>query len=211
MKDEQIIGQISIFEFIIDHNYKPSHNLSGDPGYQGKTDEITRLSIETDFENSMVLFRCECGEEPEKYFKSCHDYFVKCPKCGRKTDYYAKMYKAMQAWNNHKVGAVSYPCIQRFLRYGPHTLTARSRVEAREWLERYGVPDWIKWDKNSLPCTNCTWYDGTNCCNEEHIYHYEFGYRICEAFYQSIVERKPSTVGIEFPILKQTKKIIRSG
>lgn len=192
-------GQMSIFDFIEDGKQITSHNLSGDPDYKGSLDEITRLSIENEFENSMSLFACECGEKPESYFKGCHDYFVKCPKCGRSTEHHEKMYKAMQAWNRHEVGPAHYPLIREYLRYGPHTLVARPRVEAREWLERYGVPEWVKWDKNSLPCENCTWFDGNKCCSGGHSNHYEYGYLICDGFHQSIVERKPSTVGDSFP------------
>ena len=105
-------GQMSIFDFIEDGKQITSHNLSGDPDYKGSLDEITRLSIENEFENSMSLFACECGEKPESYFKGCHDYFVKCPKCGRSTEHHEKMYKAMQAWNRHEVGPAHYPLIR---------------------------------------------------------------------------------------------------
>lgn len=192
-------GQISIFDFIRESEQKPSHNLDGEPDYQGISDEIGRYSIETDFENSITLFRCECGEEPERYFKSCHEYYVRCPKCGRCTENYPKMYKAMQAWNRHEVSESQPPQIHRYLRYGPHTLVPEVRVKAREWLDRYGVPEWVDWDRSSLPCENCTWWDGTNCCSGGHTNHYEYGYLICDGFYQSIVERKPSTVGDSFP------------
>lgn len=68
------------------------------PDYHGATDEITRYSIETDFENSIVLHK-HCGIKPETWFRSCHEYYVKCPKCGKRTKYYRHCYESMQAWN----------------------------------------------------------------------------------------------------------------
>lgn len=147
----------------------------------------------------MNLYDCECGEAPVCKFISCHDYFVECPKCLRRTETHPKMYKAMQAWNRHEVSAPHPPQIYRYLRHGAHTLIPKVRVEAREWLDRYGVPDWVEWSKSSLPCANCTWWDGTNCRSGGHTNHYEYGYLICDGFYQSIVERKPSTVGDSYP------------
>lgn len=85
--------------------------------------------------------------------------------------------------------------IHRYLRYGPHTLIPEVREQTRQYLTEYGVPEWVKWDKNSLACENCTWYDGTTCRGGAHTCHYEFGFLICDGFRQSIVERKPSTVG----------------
>ena len=85
--------------------------------------------------------------------------------------------------------------IHRFLRYGPHTLIPEVEKEVREALEEFGVPDWVKWPKDSLPCVNCTWYDGTFCRSGGHSCHFEFEYLICDGFKQSIVERKPTTVG----------------
>lgn len=94
------------------------------------------------------------------------------------------------------------PPVHRYLRYGPHTLIQKVRDETRDWLDRYGVPDWVKWDKESLPCDNCTWYDGSTCRSGGHTCHYEYGYLICDGFYQSIVERTPRTVGDSFPSIK---------
>lgn len=85
--------------------------------------------------------------------------------------------------------------IHRYLRYGPHTLIPEVRERTKAFLEKNGVPDFIKWDKNSVPCSNCTWFDGTVCRHGAHTAHYEFDYLICDAFKQSITERKPSTVG----------------
>lgn len=86
--------------------------------------------------------------------------------------------------------------VYRYLRYGPHTLIPKVAEETRKYLIINGVPEWVKWDKNSLPCSNCTWYDGEKCCTGDHTYHREFEYLICDAFRQSITERKPSTVGV---------------
>ena len=91
------------------------------------------------------------------------------------------------------------PPIHRYLRYGPHTLIPKVREETKAWLDAHGVPEWITWPRKSLPCENCTWYDGTNCCSGGHTNHFEYGYLICDGFYQSIVERKPSTVGEAWP------------
>lgn len=189
---KEIPGQMSIFDIIPEN----PNDFEGDPDYQGRMDEITRLSIELDFELSIKLRKCsDCFEDPEVFFKSCHEYWVRCPKCGRETEHFDKTYKAKQAWNRHEVSAPHTPEIHRYLRYGPHTLIPKVRAEAREWLDHYGVPDWVKWEKDSLPCANCTWYDGSSCRSGGHTCHYEYGYLICDDFYQSIVERKPSTIG----------------
>lgn len=87
------------------------------------------------------------------------------------------------------------PPVHRYLRYGPHTLIPEVREETKNWLDKNGVPEWATWDKNSVPCSNCTWFDGRNCCSGGHTNHYEYGYLICDGFYQSIVERKPTTIG----------------
>lgn len=89
--------------------------------------------------------------------------------------------------------------VHRYLRYGPHTLISEVREETKAYLDKYGVPDWVTWDKKSLPCPNCTWWDKTTCRSGGHTNHYEHGYLICDGFFQSIVERKPSTVGESFP------------
>ena len=91
------------------------------------------------------------------------------------------------------------PPVHRYLRYGPHTLTPEVREETKRWIDAHGVPDWVDWLRDSLPCENCTWYDGEKCCDNGHTNHYEYKYLICDGFYQSIVERKPSTVGEGFP------------
>lgn len=83
----------------------------------------------------------------------------------------------------------------RYLRHGPHTLIPEVREQTKQYLIEHGVPDWIKWRKDSLCCANCTWYDGTSCRKGPHTCHYEFEYLICDGFKQSIVERKPSTIG----------------
>lgn len=179
---------------------EPNHDCQGDPDYHGAMDEITRYSIENDFELSIKLTKCpECLKEPEKLFKSCHEYWLECPKCGRATERFKKMYQAMQAWNRGELSAPHTPQIYGYLRYGPHTLIPQVRAKARAWLDRYGVPEWVEWEKDSLPCENCTWYDGTKCCSGGHTNHFEYGYLICDGFYQSCVERKPSTVGDSFP------------
>ena len=87
------------------------------------------------------------------------------------------------------------PPIDRYLRYGPHTLIPEVAAETKAYLDAHGVPEWVKWDKNSLPCQNCTWYDGTSCRSGGHTNHFEYGFLICDRFYQSIVERKPTTIG----------------
>lgn len=80
-------GQISILD------------LHGKPDYRGSRDEIIRHDIEAKFERSITLHDCDCGETPKEMFKSCHDYYVVCPVCGKKTKTYRHMYEAMQAWN----------------------------------------------------------------------------------------------------------------
>lgn len=100
------------------------------------------------------------------------------------------------------------PPIHRYLRYGPHTLIPKVREECKAYLKENGVPDWVTWDKLSLPCVNCTWYDGQTCCSRKRFTnHLEFGYLICDGFYQSITERKPSTVGDSFPSVKADEPV----
>ena len=91
--------------------------------------------------------------------------------------------------------------VHRYLRYGPHTLVPEVRENIKAYLEKHGVPDWVKWDKKSLPCVNCTWFDGKNCQAGNHTCHFEFEYLICDMFRKSITERKPNTVGDVFPSL----------
>ena len=95
--------------------------------------------------------------------------------------------------------------IYGFLRYGPHTLIPEVREKTRRYLEKNGVPDWVTWDKLKVPCENCTWYDGKVCCSGGHTNHFEFDYLICDGFHQSIIERKPATVGDAFPSMKIEK------
>lgn len=74
------------------------------PDYQGCMDEIRRYSIEVEFERRIKLQRCSaCGENPKEYFRSCYEYFVKCPFCGRRTAYYRHSYEAKQAWNRGEI------------------------------------------------------------------------------------------------------------
>ena len=96
--------------------------------------------------------------------------------------------------------------IHRYLRYGPHTLIPEVRDKVKKYLDENGVPEWCTWDKLSVPCQNCTWYDGKVCCSGGHTCHFEYDFLICDGFYQSIVERKPSTVGDSDPHLKKETK-----
>lgn len=68
------------------------------PAYNGTKDEILRLSAEWRLENQIELVKC-CNTEPTGKFISCHEYWVECPICGRKTKTHKKYYQAMQAWN----------------------------------------------------------------------------------------------------------------
>lgn len=97
--------------------------------------------------------------------------------------------------------------ILRYLRHGPHTLIPEVREKTKAWLDKHGVPEWANWDKNRVPCDNCTWYDGRSCCSGGHTNHFEYGFLICDGFKQSIVERKPSTVGDEYPNHRKEIKI----
>ncbi len=78
--------QIGLFDF------------EGDPIYTSR-DECVRLTEEHRFEELINIFPCSCGEKPKEYFRSCKEYFVKCPKCEKRTGYYKHMYLAIQAWN----------------------------------------------------------------------------------------------------------------
>lgn len=97
--------------------------------------------------------------------------------------------------------------ILRYLRHGPHTLIPEVREKTKAWLDKHGVPEWANWDRNRVPCDNCTWYDGRSCCSGGHTNHFEYGFLICDGFKQSIVERKPSTVGDEYPNHRKEIKI----
>lgn len=87
------------------------------------------------------------------------------------------------------------PPVHRYLRYGPHTLIPEVAAETKAYLDAHGVPEWANWDKLTVPCSNCTWFDGKVCCSGGHTNHFEYGFLICDRFYQSIVERKPTTIG----------------
>ena len=78
--------QLSIFDYL-------------KPDYQGSRDEIVRDSIEDRFTEQIHLFACSCGESPIEMFRSCHEYFVRCPKCKTQTKMYKHLYEAKQAWN----------------------------------------------------------------------------------------------------------------
>lgn len=75
------------------------YDLYGKPDYHGSRDEIVRSTVEDRFEQSINLYICRCGENPQEKFRGCHEYFVACPTCGRRTKSYRHMYEAMQAWN----------------------------------------------------------------------------------------------------------------
>ena len=80
-------GQISIFDIT-------------KPDYHGAADEITRYSIELDFEMSIKLHKCRyCDRLPAQYFRGCYEQFVMCEQCNKRTKYYRHAYEAMQAWN----------------------------------------------------------------------------------------------------------------
>jgi len=70
----------------------------GRPDYHGSKDEIVRYSIEDRFTDSIQTYEC-CGEMPKEMFRSCHEYFIKCLVCGRKTKMFRHLYEAKQAWN----------------------------------------------------------------------------------------------------------------
>jgi hypothetical protein len=74
-------------------------DMYGKPDYHGSKDEIVRYDIEFRFENSIRLYKCECGSSPKEMFKSCHEYFVKCPSCSKQTKMFKHCYEAKQAWN----------------------------------------------------------------------------------------------------------------
>lgn len=116
---------------------KPDYNLSGDPDYHGALDEIRRLTIENDFERSIKLFNCKCGKKPERLFKGCHEYFVRCPKCRRETEHFSKMYKAMQAWNN---GRVQEPKEAPICKHSKHTCNKKELWKIADSLDELQCP-----------------------------------------------------------------------
>lgn len=69
-----------------------------EPEYNDTLDEILRLHAERQLEDNIQLIKC-CNTEPRGKFRSCKEYWVECPGCGRKTKVYRKYYQAMQAWN----------------------------------------------------------------------------------------------------------------
>jgi len=69
-----------------------------EPDYNDTLDEILRLSAERRLENNIQLVKC-CDTEPRGKFRSCEEYWVECPSCGKKTKTHRKYYQAMQAWN----------------------------------------------------------------------------------------------------------------
>lgn len=68
------------------------------PDYKGRLDEIDRLNAELKLENRILLEKC-CNAEPVGKFRSCTEFWVECPVCGKRTKTYRKYYMAMQAWN----------------------------------------------------------------------------------------------------------------
>lgn len=78
-------GQYSLFDYM-------------EPQYNGSLDEIVRLSAERKIQDNITLQKC-CNHIPAQKFRSCHEYFVECGICGKRTKYYPKMYQAMQSWN----------------------------------------------------------------------------------------------------------------
>lgn len=78
-------NQLSIFDY-------------AKPAYGDSLDEIVRAHAELQLEMCICLQKC-CGMTPTRMFKSCHEYYVMCPVCRRKTKYHKKLYLAMQAWN----------------------------------------------------------------------------------------------------------------
>lgn len=74
------------------------YELEGKPDYRGSRDEIVRADIENKFTRSITLLSC-CGNAPKEYFVSCTDYYVRCPKCKKRTRTYRHLYEAKQAWN----------------------------------------------------------------------------------------------------------------
>lgn len=90
-------GQLRIPGIDVDYRF------GGKPDYHGETDEIIRLSIETRFELAIEKTKC-CGFTPLTKFLGCHEFFVICPTCGRRTKYYKHAYEAKQAWNRMLAG-----------------------------------------------------------------------------------------------------------
>lgn len=95
---KQIDGQLSLFQFI----NSDCHDYKGKPDFHGERDEIKRMSIEHDFEETIKLRKCICGGKAEKYFRGFYERFVKCQKCGCETDIFKHQYEAMQAWNKYE-------------------------------------------------------------------------------------------------------------
>jgi hypothetical protein len=73
-----------------------------EPNYVGVRDEILRLHEERKLENALQLVDC-CGKKPLPMFRSCNDYFIRCPECGKHTTTKHRLYQAMQAWNKGEV------------------------------------------------------------------------------------------------------------
>jgi hypothetical protein len=141
----------------------------------------------------MTKYECEGQLSIFDYLSPAQEYYFDT---GKTTYWQDSQGKPYQWWKNKAPKEPKHiPPVDRYLRHGPHTLVPEVREAAKTWLDQNGVPEWVKWDKNSLPCQNCTWYDGTSCRSGGHTCHYEYEYLICDGFYQSIVERKPSTVG----------------
>lgn len=75
-----------------------SNRYHGKPDYGNNKDEIVRLCIEDKFERAITLYKC-CNVEPKGMFRSCKEYFVRCPICNTRTRYFRHLYEAKQAWN----------------------------------------------------------------------------------------------------------------
>lgn len=79
-------GQYSLYDYL-------------KPDYKGSKDEIVRFHKERQLESLIILQKCECGNKPNEYFRSCHEYFIMCPSCRKRTKYFRHLYESKQHWN----------------------------------------------------------------------------------------------------------------
>lgn len=129
--------------------------------------------------------------------------YLECIVCGRKTkpvDDYSWIH-TKKAWDalfgDIRDEILEYRgTVFQFLRYGPKGVSATLAEKARMYIEKYGIPEEITWDKESLPCFNCEHCDGKKCkCKGGPTVRYEYGYRVCDNF----------KLTIEMPMAKELR------
>ena len=68
------------------------------PRYPDSHDEILRYHAEVELEKKIVPKKC-CKKDPIGMFSCCHEYWLECPVCRRRSKVCERYYQAIQEWN----------------------------------------------------------------------------------------------------------------